>query len=193
MQHLLRLALLSLPLNALAGEPPAIDAATWPLHSFRFSQNALACKLPSPDIDFGCLRIGELQIGTDWAGVTARFGEPWKREALPGGGVREVHLIDRDAGQRTFSYWVLESRGGKLVNAQLTGNHPPQDPATAPGFSGLRLGDTEAKVRELLGPRFKAAPVLEISGVLWNYAPFCFSIEIVDGRVYSLRVHDGSG
>ena len=193
MHALFRLALLALPLTALAGEPAAVDAQTWPPHSFRFSHDALACKLPSPDIDFGCLRIGEFQIGSDWDSVKARLGEPWKREALPDGGVREVHLVDRDAERRTFSYWVLESRGGKLVNAQLTGNHAPQDPATAPGFSGVQLGDTQARVRELLGPRFESTPVPEIGGVLWKYAPFRFSIEFVDGQVYSLRVHDGNG
>ena len=181
------LAFLVLPMSALAEE------AAWPVHSFRAPNNTLTCKLPAPNLDFGCLRIGELQIGSAWGEVTTRFGEPWKREALPDGGVREVHVVDRDERQRTFSYWVLESRGGVLVSAQLTSNHPPQDAATAPAFSGIRLGDPEARVRELLGSRFQVTPVPPIGGVLWDYAPFRFSIEFVNGRVYSLRVHDGHG
>jgi hypothetical protein len=177
--------MLAAPLSALAQDP------AWPVHSFRANNGALACKLPAPYIDFGCLRIGELQIGSAWSEVTARFGEPWKREALPEGGVREVHVVDRDERQRTFSYWVLESRDGVLVSAQLTGNHPPQDAATAPAFSGIRLGDPEARLRELLGSRFQATPVPPIGGTVWDYAPFRFSIEVVNGRVYSLCVHDG--
>jgi hypothetical protein len=52
------------------------------------------------------------------------------------------------------------------------------------------LGDSEEKVTSVLGPRHSAQEVKEISGVLWDYHPFAISIELVAGKVYSIRVAD---
>ena len=55
-------------------------------------------------------------------------------------------------------------------------------------FSTVSPGDPIAKVDKAFGPRFSERPVPEIGGTLRDYAPFPFTIEYVDGVVYSIRV-----
>jgi hypothetical protein len=52
------------------------------------------------------------------------------------------------------------------------------------------LHDTEEKVLATLGPRARITVVKEIGGLLWDYRPFPISIELVHGRVYSIKIAD---
>ena len=74
--------------------------------------------------------------------------------------------------------------GVSIVTVQLTGNYSHPDLA----FATIRLNDTEERVLAMLGPPANIRVVKEIGGLLWDYHPIPISIELVHGRVYSIKV-----
>jgi hypothetical protein len=86
--------------------------------------------------------------------------------------------------QDRHAYWVIGHKDSRVVSIQLTGNHGHPDFS----FSSIMLNDPKEKVSEILGPRHTVRRVPEVNGDVWDYYPFQISVEIVEGRVYSIRV-----
>jgi hypothetical protein len=157
--------------------------ADTPANTFRYVGNHLVCKQDTPAQDYlACLRIGPLRIGDSYRPFRKRQPKPFREVALDGGGIASAFRIVTTAEAR--AYWVIGHRDDTIVSIQLTGNYSHPDLA----FATIRLNDSEEKVLALLGPRFLIAEVRGISGLLWDYRPFPISIELIHGRVYSIRV-----
>ena len=101
-----------------------------------------------------------------------------------------AYLAHQDSVARSAAYYVIEYErvGGEEIafSIQLTGDRPDGQHH----FSCLDLGGPEARVTQQLGPPSERSPfdVGDVQGVVWSYAPLPVSIEIVDGKVYSMRV-----
>jgi len=128
-----------------------------------------------------CLRIGPMRLGLSMAEVAKRLGQP-ERELKQGAAIVRVYRIQSDAAE--VPYWVVTFTQGQVTAIQLTGRE-----AGSLAFSSIRLGDPAGRVRELLGDPPATDEIQEIGGTRWSYRPHPFSLELVDGRVYSIRVH----
>lgn len=107
-------------------------------------------------------------------------------------GVRTVLIPTRateSGGQlRMQSYLVATVlASGQVDSLQLTGL--PGEATEDLPFSGIKLGAPRKRVVDTLGPPSSVADVAQIKGTRWDYAPFPFSIEFVNGVVYSMRIH----
>lgn len=168
------------------GQPPsaaaqnAVEAV--PMNTFRFVGGALICKSDTPD-PASCLRIGGIKIGDSYQRIRG-VQNPFKEVALADGVTASAYVIGVHGNES--AYWVIGHRDEKIVSIQLTGNFAHADYS----FSTIRLADPEQKVREILGPRYAVRDVAEVGGVVWDYAPFPITIEMVKGKVYSIRLAD---
>jgi len=89
---------------------------------------------------------------------------------------------------RLLSYLVVMMDSyGTVESMQLTGK--PNEVTAALHFSSITLGTPKEKVADILGLPSAASDVPKIKGKLWDYAPFPFTIEFVNGVVYSIRIH----
>jgi hypothetical protein len=161
-----------------------------PMNAYRFIGNSLVCKSDQSEFNSNaCNRIGTIAVGDDWAKTAARMGPPSRVISGQNGVTTHVYFLHGPDGARV-AYWVLDKSEARsrVVAIQLTGA------IKVPGasFSAIELTDPEDKVRKLLGPRFALQPMPQIQGVMWDYAPFKFSIQFVNGRVYSIRVGEES-
>ena len=157
--------------------------AEMPANTFRYIGNDLVCKQDTPAPNYlACLRIGPMRVGDSYRSVRELNPKPWKEVALEGGVSASAFPITASAD--TSAYWVIGHRDDKIVSVQLTGNYSHPDLA----FATIRLNDSEEKVLAMLGPQANIRVVREIGGLLWDYHPFPISIELVHGRVYSMRV-----
>jgi hypothetical protein len=154
-----------------------------PANTFRFVGNRLVCKQDTPAPNYiACLRIGPLRVGDSYRAFRERDPKSWKETALEGGVSSSAFRIV--ATSDTNAYWVIGHRDDQIVTVQLTGNYSHPDLA----FATIRLNDTEEKVLAMLGPPANIRVVKEIGGLLWDYLPIPISIELVHGRVYSIKV-----
>ena len=156
------------------------QAQQQPFNTFRYIGNTIVCKTQTLPTDFACLQIGMLKVGDSY-----QFsGQPMQEVTLPKGDTASAFAITKT--NDSYAYWVIGHKDGKITSVQLTGNHV--DPNVT--FSNIGLGDSEDRVRSLLGTRFNKRPVKDISGIEWDYYPFPFSFEFVNGIVYSIRIYD---
>jgi len=157
--------------------------ADTPANTFRYVGNYLVCKQETPAQNYlACLRIGPLRIGDPYRAIRERNPKPFREVALDGGVIASAFRIVTSA--EASAYWVIGHRDDTIVSIQLTGNYSHPDLA----FATIQLNDSEEKVLALLGPRVHITVVREIGGLLWDYRPFPISIELVHGKVYSIRV-----
>ena len=157
--------------------------AETPANTFRYVGNHLVCKQDSPAQNYrACLRIGPMRVGDSYRSVRELNPKPWKEVALEGGVSASAFPITGSV--ETSAYWIIGHSDDKIVSVQLTGNYSHPDLA----FATIRLNDSEEKVLAMLGPQANIRVVREIGGLLWDYHPFPISIELVHGRVYSMRV-----
>jgi hypothetical protein len=157
--------------------------ADTPVNTFRYAGKHLVCKQETPAQNYlACLRIGPHRIGDPYRPVRERLPRPFREVALKGGVIASAHRIASPPG--AHAYWVIGHRDGAIVSIQLTGNHSHPDLA----FATIQLDDSEEKVLALLGPLARITEVREIGGLLWDYRPFPISIELIHGRVYSMKV-----
>lgn len=154
------------------------DVESTPINTFRFLGNTLVCKSDSRDDKYACMRIGRIKIGDPH---TPRV-KPLKELPQPNGVMSAVFPIF--ANEEHKAYWVIGHKDGKIVSIQLTGNYQREDLS----FSTIMLDDPEEKVRWILGPRYIKNKVASINGDMWDYSPFPISVEVVNGKVYSIRV-----
>lgn len=154
---------------------------------------ALACVTGSAEAQdppyLACLRIGPVRIGQTMRDVAMRFGKAGK-EIRQGDIVLRVWPVRLDVPAGTsLPYWVIGFEGQRVVSIQLTGKRRVEQFT----FSSLRLGDSEARVLEILGPPAEMRDVPEAGAVMWNWRPFPVTLELKDGRVFSMRVSEAVG
>ena len=157
--------------------------ADTPVNTFRFVSGHLVCKQDTPAPNYlACLRMGPFRIGDSYSSVRDRYARPLNVVALEDGVSASAFPIVTTPD--THAYWVIGHRDDRIVSIQLTGNYSHPDLA----FAAIRLSDTEEKVLAMLGPRARITAAKDIGGLLWDFHPFPISIELVHGRVYSMKV-----
>ena len=127
--------------------------------------------------------IGLSQKETE-ARIAAHQGKFYKK--VPQGNRQDawVYSLPIPKGEKKFPYLVVSYQDGKAMVLQLSG-----DKTDAPlAFSSIKLGDTEARVKEFLGPPDSISPLEDVPGYLWNYLPFPFTLELNEGKVNSIRI-----
>ena len=171
-------ALLLWPANpALAGEAAA--------NEFRISDGELVCNSGGKDKSYdACLRIGPLRIGQDLRDVSKLLGKA-NRVIKEGDITIRVYVIRAGAsvGQR-IPYWVVGFKDRKVVSIQITSPRGEERFT----FSSIQIGDTASKVTATLGPPAVKQLVADVSATYWGYDPVPIAIEIMDGRVFSIRI-----
>jgi hypothetical protein len=70
------------------------------------------------------------------------------------------------------------------IEFQLTGDSTIDDLR----FSSIELGDSEKKIIEILGEPSSKSEVQDVGSILWNYSALPFSLEVKNGRVYSIKL-----
>ena len=155
----------------------------------------------SPDYSH-CLRMGPLKIGMELYQLQIalinlktipeqNIVNPRIADKSPSGVITAVFpitTITSGEGFRMQSYLVaVIDKSGAVQVIQLTGK--PSDTSTSFPFSSIFLGTPSEKVVEILGNPSSISDVPQVQGKLWSYAPFPFTVEIVNGVVYSVRIH----
>lgn len=189
-----RAPLLSIPLFGLLLLPGLATAMA--ADEFRVSGGELVCADAAAAADPGagsygdCLRIGPVRIGETLRDVAMRFGRAGK-EVRQDGVTLRVWPVNLNVPPGTsLPYWVIgfdDQR--RVVSIQLTGDRP----LDRYEFSSLRLGDPEARVREILGEPSETQVVPGVGAEMWIWRPHPVTLEIKDGRVYSMRVARAAG
>ena len=161
---------------------------------FRYSGGELNCisgvesaGQEPPYLD--CLQIGPVRIGETLRTVSMKFGKA--RQTVNRGPVTErIYPISLNvpAGQRV-PYWVIGFEGQRVISIQITGDLRVDQYA----FSSIRIGDPESKLLKLFGPAGFSQPAPQIGGVMWGYSPYPVTLELKNGRVYSMRVSEAVG
>jgi len=136
-----------------------------------------------------CLRIGPVRIGETLRDVAMRFGRAGK-EVRQGGITLRVWPVNLNVPPGTpLPYWVIgfdDER--RVVSIQLTGDRRVERFE----FSSLRLGDSEARVREILGEPSETEAVPGVGAEMWVWRPYPVTLEIKEGRIYSMRVTEAT-
>lgn len=166
------------------------------LYSLFVDGSRHTCVAPSTDADgtiAPCLRVGSVFVGASREHVEHHLGTPW-RSLEPRDSSRQM-VAYRPSGDSLIAretYFVVEYErvsGTEVVfSVQHTGSHR----SSSHEMSCLGLGDSATVVRRQLGPPSDSSVFGKSehgsSGVSWYYSASPLSIELVDGRVYSLRV-----
>jgi len=183
-----------LPTDVLACRPAADTLPPVGAYSF-FRQGAtVRCVAPRGDDDetvAPCLRVGEVYVGERRDEVEGTLGAPQRSLPQRNGTVAYMYLVFFDGSQRG-AYYVIEyesAEGSEIVRSlQLTRDRPP----LPLDFSCVLLGDPAERLTRQVGPPARIAPFddasIAVKGQQWTYGPLPFSAEIVDNRVYSIRV-----
>jgi hypothetical protein len=140
-----------------------------------------------------CLRLGWVHVGQARTEVEQILGGPF--QALPRG--RDgtdvyAYLVYSDSVRDRASYYVVEYEQADGVpvarTIQLTGDSIP----LPLDFSGLLLGDASERVLRQLGPPTTRGEFNDqgqnIKGEWWDWSTAAISVEIVGGRLYSVRL-----
>ncbi|UCH74119.1 MAG: hypothetical protein JSU82_17715 [Rhodospirillales bacterium] len=175
----------------LAGTEPAIAA-----EEFRVTGGELVCGTNTAPSESGvapygdCLQIGPVRIGETLRDVAMRFGRAGKT-VRQGSVTYRVWPVNLKVPPGTsLPYWVIGfDDNRRVVSIQLTGDRP----VDRYDFSSLRLGDPEDRVREILGDPSDTEPVPQVGAEMWVWRPYPVTLEIKNGRVYSMRVTHATG
>ena len=160
-----------------ADAPPVVD-------EFRLLGGSLACVTatrPAEKVGHDpCLRIGKVRVGGAYSEIVQKFGEPNATEPVDEGRAQaRIYIFDKNP--KTLTYISVWEANGKIIAVQMTGTKTDM-----PSFAGVSLGDDTKKLEATLGPASKVHPARGYD--LWSYKPFPFSIEVREGRVYSIKV-----
>ena len=130
-----------------------------------------------------CLCFGEINFNTKLSEYIEKFGQPSQVMDNEDGSKYYIFILSQS--EKTFSYLAVQLLNDKTKAIQLTGN----DSSVPLSFSTIKLGDYFTYVYSKLGENYVQEEVEEISGYIWDYAPFPFSIEFDSKmRVYSIRI-----
>lgn len=168
----------------------ALDPAPY---EFRRVGPTLTCTTPELPQDASgmhdCLRMGPLQVGMSLFEVSRELGKPYRVVEQDGATFR-VYVISVNAPEgHPLPYWVVGFRDGVVSSLQMTGEKGDRRLA----FSSIRLGDSKTHVLQILGEPFLRQDVTDVGAEFWGYSPFPISLEIKEGRVYSIRISDEAG
>ncbi len=156
-------------------------------NQFRFSGNWIVCVCEdkSDTLFLCCLNLGLFGLGDSVSIVDSLFGSPFK--TIPKTDSSEVRAYSlTPVGDSMVPYIVVGHVNGRITSLQLTG----EAIRDSLNFSSITLGDSTSHVESILGKPFVVKEVDEIEGVLWSYHPFRFSLEIVNGKVYSIKMYE---
>jgi len=140
-----------------------------------------------------CLRLGWVHVGQARTEVEVILGGPFKAlGARPDGTDVYAYLIYSDSVGDRASYYVVEYEQADGVpvarTIQLTGDSIP----LPLDFSGLLLGDASERVLRQLGSPTTRGDFNDqeqnIKGEWWDWNAAAISVEIVGGRLYSVRL-----
>jgi len=163
---------------------------------YRKSGAGLSCVAPreEPSTPLSpCLRIGWVHVGQPRRSVEEGLGTPWQATPPRGDGTEGfAYLVFQDSVQDRGSYYIVEyerAAGEQIARSvQFTGDATP----LPLDFSGLRLGDPADRVRRQLGAPENRGEVKDeeqgIRGEWWDWSSAPISLEIVGGRLYSVRL-----
>lgn len=165
---------------------PSLPRPEFPTNEFRFDGHELTCFTGEGfDSYEGCLHIGDIWVGDGLAEVEGKLGIPF--HVGDGGDQGQIRGYALKGTEELLPYILLSVKENKVMSIQLTGTHT----LSPYSFSGLALGDPAEKILGVLGRPYKEiSPVPEVEAELWDYFPLPVSIEVKDGRVYSIRIQD---
>jgi hypothetical protein len=153
------------------------------VNEFRYLGNALVCIMDSLYLDnLPCLHFGEVKIGSTLEEVESIYNDIYK--AIPESDSIETRVYILESECDTLPYMVIEYKSNLVNSLQLTGRQTNADL----DFSSIKLGDSEEYARKILGEPGYIKEVSGIGGYLWSYTPFPISIEIVNKKVYSIKI-----
>jgi hypothetical protein len=158
---------------------------------------------PPTDLTYAhCLRMGPLKLGMELYQLQIALSN---LKTIPEPNIVNPRIVDRSPsgittalfpittmpsgdGLRMQSYLVaVIDKAGVVQVLQLTGK--PSEASASMPFSSLLLGTPRKRVLELLGNPSSISDVPQVQGKLWSYAPFPFTVEMVNGTVHSMRIH----
>lgn len=183
----------------LACEAPADSTPGKGMHSLSLGANVaegeLACSVPPAYADGSvvpCLRIAKIYVGQSETEVIGNVGHGWQEVGQVADRDVFVRPVFQDVERREAAYYVLEyeRHGGERIvySVQITGQQPPLPHL----FSCLELGDLAKDVRRQIGDPNSVEdfhdPKVDVYGELWRFDPYPITIEVVQGRIYSIRV-----
>ncbi len=158
------------------------------VNEFRYAGDWLVCisdTFPS-DLDevmyLPCLNFKTIKIGSTLEEIESMYNDIYK--IIPESDTVEtrVYLLETELEQ--IPYIVVEYRNNVATALQLTGLQTNADLS----FSSIKLGDPEKYVIEILGKPNSIEEVEEIDGYFWDYSPFPITVEMVDKKVYSVKI-----
>jgi hypothetical protein len=114
----------------------------------------------------------------------ARLGKPYATPPDPHGQLLSLYLLPT-ADTTDVPYLIVGAIEGIITSLQITG--PPTTDAIQ--FNDIHLGDSISVVEEKIGPPSSTSLVEEVGATLWAYDPYPISIEIISGRVFSIRIY----
>ena len=140
-----------------------------------------------------CLRLGWVHVGQLRSEVEEVLGAPFQRAPSRGDGTEGfAYLVFADSVRDRSSYYVVEyerADGVQIAHTiQFTGDSTP----LPLDFSGLLLGDPQDRVLRQLGAPASRGDFDDkeqaIRGEWWDWTSAPISLEIVGGRLYSVRL-----
>ncbi|HEV8263917.1 MAG TPA: hypothetical protein VGQ06_03130 [Gemmatimonadales bacterium] len=166
-------------------------------YSFRRdASGAVTCVAPReepPTPLSPCLRLGWVHVGQTRGDVEQILGRPWQPSPPRADGTEGfAYLVFTDSVRDRGAYYVVEyerAGGGQIARSiQFTGDSIP----LPLDFSGLRIGDLPDRVLRQLGAPTSRGEFNDeaqgIRGEWWDWTRASISLEIVNGRLYSVRL-----
>ena len=162
------------------------EVATQYMNQFVFNGEWIICITDSlqKDNPNACSHFGMVGFGTSLGEFTELFGESAKTIENADGSITNIFLLAADSTSEYSPYLVVNKLNGNIESLQMTG----ESTLSQLSFSGLSLGSSSEDVISTLGPPSERTLVDEIGGEMFDYDPFHFTFEIVNGLIYSIRL-----
>lgn len=171
--------------KSAAPVPQTASQPEFPTNQFRFDGNRITCFTGEGFEGYeGCLHIGDIWVGDSLSEIEGKLGTPFHVSEDESQGQLRGYALE--GTEELLPYMILSVKANKVMSIQLTGTHT----LSPYSFSSLRLGDPAEKIAGVLGPSGNISPVPEVQAERWDYYPLPISIEVKDGRVYSIRIQD---
>jgi hypothetical protein len=129
-----------------------------------------------------CLSFGSISLGDRLKAIESKFGTPY--QIVPISNKSESRIYPLTSQSSDMPYLVVTYEDSVATEFQLTGDSTTDDLR----FSSIELGDSEKKIIEILGEPSSKSEVQEVHSTLWSYSALPFSIEVKNGRVYSIKI-----
>jgi hypothetical protein len=129
-----------------------------------------------------CLHIGAIGLDQTPANVEELLGKPWRIVSVDDDATMNLYPLRGDVD--ASPYLAVRFRAGRVDAIQLSGEGTP-DPY---GFSGLRLGDSDRRLREILGPVSGSEKLDGTDVTLLSYLPVPVSIEVKGRKIVSIKI-----